>query len=364
MTINTSLLKNDEKVIFQLRDLYCKHGYTCFKMSKFEEYDLYGRNKEFLVSDQVITFTDTNGRLMALKPDVTLSIVKNSVDVPGYVNRLYYNENVYRTSTQTHQYKEIMQTGLECIGDLSVYHLYEVARLAAKSLGVISGDSVLVLSHLGVIAAAAEGVGESERSALLTCIKEKNTAGLTALCGEYGLSQQQTALLSAISTAHGAPSEVIAALSKMSDSAAMVRSLDELSQVAALCDGVDGVRVCVDFSLVGDMSYYNGVIFQGFVNGLPSCVLSGGQYDRLMGKMGKHARAIGFAVYLDQLERLAKEPPYDVDTLLVCSPDTDPRVIMERAEAIIAEGKSVVVQETIPAKLRYRSVETLSTKEV
>jgi ATP phosphoribosyltransferase regulatory subunit len=332
-------------------------------MSKFEEYDLYGRNKEFLISDRVITFTDTNGRLMALKPDVTLSIVKNSVDAPGYVSRLYYNENVYRTSTQTHQYKEIMQTGLECIGDLSSYHLYEVARLAAKSLGVISADSVLVLSHLGVIAAAAEGVGETERSSLLACIKEKNTAGLASLCEQYGLSKKQTALLSAISTAHGSPAEVIAKLSKLSDTAAMARSLDELSQVAAVCDCANGVRVCVDFSLVGDMNYYNGIIFQGFVNGLPSCVLSGGQYDRLMEKMGKSAKAIGFAVYLDQLERLAGEPPYDVDTLLVCSKDTDPRVIMERVEAIIAEGKSVVVQETIPAKLRYRSVETLSIKE-
>ena len=53
MTINTSLLKSDEKVILQLRDLYCKCGYTCFKMSKFEEYDLYGQNKEFLVSDRI-----------------------------------------------------------------------------------------------------------------------------------------------------------------------------------------------------------------------------------------------------------------------------------------------------------------------
>ena len=363
MTINTSLLKSDEKVIFQLRDLYYKHGYTCFKMSKFEEYDLYARNKEFLVSDQVITFTDTNGRLMALKPDVTLSIVKNSVDAPGYVNRLYYNENVYRTSTQTHQYREIMQTGLECIGDLSAYNLCEVVRLAAESLGVVSGNNVLILSHLGVVAAAAQGVGEAERSALLACIKEKNTTGLVSLCEQYGLSEKQTTLLSAISTAHGTPAEVISRLSELSDTAEMLSALDELSHIAAVCDGVDGVRVCVDFSLVGDMSYYNGIIFQGFVNGLPSCVLSGGQYDRLMEKMGKNARAIGFAVYLDQLERLAEEPPYDVDTLLVCSGDTDPCVVLKRAEALIAEGKSVVVQETIPAKLRYRSVEILSDKE-
>jgi ATP phosphoribosyltransferase regulatory subunit HisZ len=82
-------------------------------MSKFEEYDLYVRNKDFLVSESVITFNDTNGRLLALKPDVTLSIIKNSGSDKNYKEKLYYNENVYRISERTHQYKELMQTGIE-----------------------------------------------------------------------------------------------------------------------------------------------------------------------------------------------------------------------------------------------------------
>ena len=73
MYFDESVLKSDEKVSLTLRSLYAKNGYTRFKMSKFEEYDLYSRNKDFLVSDGVITFTDTNGKLLALKPDVTNS---------------------------------------------------------------------------------------------------------------------------------------------------------------------------------------------------------------------------------------------------------------------------------------------------
>ena len=98
MIINDSLLKYDEKAIFALRDLYSKYGFTQYKMSKFEEYDLYVKNKDFLVSDSVITFNDTNGKLMALKPDVTLSIIKNTKDIKGFVQKFYYNENVYRVS--------------------------------------------------------------------------------------------------------------------------------------------------------------------------------------------------------------------------------------------------------------------------
>ena len=114
--IDENILKSEEKAIYSLRSLYKKYGYMPFKMSKFEEYELYVRNKDFLISDRIITFNDTNGKLLALKPDVTLSIIKNGDDKPGIKQKVYYNENVYRVSGSTHQFKEIMQTGLECIG--------------------------------------------------------------------------------------------------------------------------------------------------------------------------------------------------------------------------------------------------------
>lgn len=68
-------------------------------------------------------------------------------------------------------------------------------------------------------------------------------------------------------------------------------------------------RLYLDFSIVNDMSYYNGIIFQGFINGISEGILSGGRYDRLLARMGKRGGAIGFAVYLNLLERLeiAKE---------------------------------------------------------
>ncbi|MBO5009718.1 MAG: ATP phosphoribosyltransferase regulatory subunit, partial [Clostridia bacterium] len=151
--INNSVLKNDERAIFSLRSLYEKYGFRPFKMSKFEEYDLYVGNKEFLVSDRVITFNDTDGRLLALKPDVTLSIIKHTSDEEGVKEKVYYNENVYRVSGSTGQFKEIMQMGLESIGDIDVTDIYEVVYLALSSLAEISPDFVLDISHMGILSA-------------------------------------------------------------------------------------------------------------------------------------------------------------------------------------------------------------------
>ena len=76
MKFDENVLENGERVAYGLGQLYHKYGYVRYKISKFEEYDLYVRNKDFLVSDRVITFTGEGGKLLALKPDVTLSIIK------------------------------------------------------------------------------------------------------------------------------------------------------------------------------------------------------------------------------------------------------------------------------------------------
>ena len=64
-------------------------------------------------------------------------------------------------------------------------------------------------------------------------------------------------------------------------------------------------KIKLDFSMVNDMTYYNDILFQGFVNGIPKSVLKGGQYDRLLARNGKQGKAVGFAVYLDYLDILS-----------------------------------------------------------
>ena len=133
MDFDTAILKNEERITFALRSLYARFGYVQYKMSKFEEYELYMNNKDFLISSDIISFTDTNGRLMALKPDVTLSIVRASRPGPGLVQKVYYDENVYRISKSSRSFREIRQVGLECIGDVDDYCIGEVLTLACGS---------------------------------------------------------------------------------------------------------------------------------------------------------------------------------------------------------------------------------------
>ena len=347
-------LKPEERVLYALRGLYQQYGYSQFKIGKFEEYDLYVRNKDFLVSDGVITFTDTDGRLMALKPDVTLSIIKNARQTPGCVQKLYYNENVYRVSGSTHCFKEIMQTGLECIGDVGLYNLCEVISLAARSLGVIDEKYVLDLSHMGVVSALVDAldVDADTRKAVLTCIGEKNADGVRKLCPGRDIDG-----ILALIAAHGPAASVIPALRPWCQSGQAEAALNELQAVtdALAAEGLE--RVGLDFSIVNDMNYYNGIVFMGYIDGIPASVLSGGQYDKLMQRMGKPARAVGFAIYMDLLERLGDgERPYDVDALLLYDDADDVSAVARAVRQLTDQGKRVTAQKQIPEKLRYREV--------
>ena len=362
--MNLENLKSDELAIFSLRELYCKYGFSQYKMSKFEEYDLYVRNKDFLVSDNIITFTDTDGKLMALKPDVTLSIIKNSDCGELCVEKVYYNENVYRVSKGTHSYKEIMQTGLECIGAIDDYNIYEVIMLAAKSLETISEDFVLDISHLGIVSEIIDtlGVSENARKRILAAIGEKNIHTLSSICAEEGVDDSALKILV---RAYGAPEKVISALKDipcLSDSTSLSQ-LEKINNMLKSNSFYKNVRL--DFSVINNMNYYNGFVFKGFINGISSGILSGGQYDSLMQKMKKPCGAVGFAVYLDMLELLNREEiEYDVDAVILYDDACDTKALADAVAMLTANGSSVCAQKSIPKKMKYKQLLKLNERGV
>ena len=94
-------------------------------------------------------------------------------------------------------------------------------------------------------------------------------------------------------------------------------------------------------------------------------MLSGGQYDKLMRKMKRTDRAVGFAVYTDLLDRLGQPTSeYDVDTVLLYDETASLSTIRQQAQALTAQGRSVMVLRTKPETVRYRRLMKLFGNEV
>ncbi len=114
------------------------YGYKPYRMKKFEEFSMYTQLDDYISENEVITFTDTDGKIMALKPDVTLSIVRAYNDKNCDLKKLCYNENVYRIFKGTNKFRESSQIGIECLGDITDELVSEVIFLSNKSLHTIT----------------------------------------------------------------------------------------------------------------------------------------------------------------------------------------------------------------------------------
>ncbi len=305
-----SVLSKEEYISLTLRGLYNSMGYQKYRMSKFEEYDLYVKNKDFLVSENVITFTDTNGKLLALKPDVTLSIVKNSKEVDG-VMKVYYDEKVYRVSKGTKSYKEISQSGLECIGDIDTSVISEVLCLAGKSLDLIWEENVLVVSSLNLISAVLDyaEISAESKNKIIKLLGDKNLFAIKDVLEYDGVSKDKATLVCKLVTVYSNVDKAFSTIDEFIVDKATSKAVGELKNIINLAvdKGLKKEKTVIDFSVVNDMNYYNGIAFKGYIEGVPTGILSGGQYDNLMKKMNKRFGAIGFAVYLDELSRIKGE---------------------------------------------------------
>ena len=360
MKAQKAKLQQDEIVTLELRGLYEQFGYRKYKMGRFEEYRLYVENKDFLGSDKVISFTDLDGRLLALKPDVTLSIIKNSKATRKNSEKLYYIENVYRESKESHTYQEIHQMGLEFIGDVDRYGVVEVLALAAQSLRSVSPDYLLEISHMNFVVEFLDklNISENIKHKLLRLIRNKNVSGLEKTASGEDLSEREREVLFAIPLLYGEIGKTIKSARALAISPEMRKSVDELEEILVLLKTAGyGGNCQVDFSMVNDIDYYNGIVFRGYVKELARLVLAGGQYDLAMKRFGKDVDAIGFALYLNEVSRInGKKGTTDVDSILLYEDDVDLKALIKEVQREQKKGLKVWVGRNLPPDVTYKEI--------
>lgn len=356
--LSNIVLRDEDSIILDLKELYERSGYRAFKIRNFEEYSLYLENKNFLSNEHVITFNDQNGRLLALKPDVTLSIVKNTKATAKESEKLYYREGVYRFDKHSHEYKEINQVGLEMIGSVDRVSEFEICLLALKSLATIDEYYKLQISHLGFITGLMDSIGidsVTKKKELLSFFASKNIHDLSKYAYDNGICDHDVERLVKLASVGGDFKSIASSIKELVCSEDMQSSYDEIESICRSFETLGyGDKIVVDFSGVSDIDYYNGIVFQGYIDGLSHLVLSGGRYDKLVQKFNSSIQAIGFAVYLGQIAYYQKALEYDTDVLIIYSSESDPAEVEAVSEKLRADGKTVRIEANTPNGIRYR----------
>lgn len=351
-------LKPDERAPLELRGLYEKYGYKKYKIGKFEEYSLYATNRGFMIGDKVLTFTDLDGRLLAMKPDVTLSVINNTAATREKSEKLYYIEKVYRENRESHCFKEINQMGLEYMGSIDRYSITEVITLAAESLKTIDCDYLLELSNMDYAIDLLEELKLDEQAYLdiLNALRQKNVTGIEAAARLAGVKENYISILKRLPFLYGDMEQTISEARAMAVNSKMTEDLGELEEYCSVLKSLGyGDNIQLDLSMVNDIDYYNGIVFRGYIRSLPGCVLAGGQYDKAMELFGKDAGAVGFAIYLDELTK-GKQPVsrYDADAALLYDSQDSPADIVRAVRLLQEAGLSVRADTELPQGFRYK----------
>ena len=194
----------------------------------------------------------------------------------------------------------------------------------------------------------------AQQEQLLSLIAARNLHELSALFASRGwdarLFQDVKALLAVSCTLSHLPEELEALALPWLDEGI----LQELKTLAKLSAHTED-RTRFDFSVINDIHYYNGLVFQGFVRGISEKLLSGGRYDSLLERMDRKGAAVGFAVYLGLLEQLRRpQETFEADVLLLYDEKTDLEALLASVKALHAEGKSVSAQRSMAG--RYAEV--------
>ncbi len=350
-----------EQLPLRLREIYEKYGYKKYRMDQFEPYDMYRENKNFLRNEGIITFTDPSGRLMALKPDVTMSIIKNTDN--DEERKLYYNENVFRLLPGRNEFCEISQMGLEFIGGDDSYSQAEVILLALRSLEAISDEYRLNVAHMGYIASLMDhaGIGGENRAECIALMNQKNLHGLSEFMEIIGVEPEKAKAVRNVLTITGSIQDATVKLSELTFNDAMDAAVLELKDLTeSLSFTCFDKKLQLDFSVINDPEYYNGIVFQGYLPSIPRAVLSGGRYDHLMRRFGKQQNAVGFALYLGELDRIfTTQEEYDTDLLLIYG-DMPAKTALKVVEMLKPEYTSIRAERSVPEGIRARKIMNIS----
>ena len=187
----------------------------------------------------------------------------------------------------------------------------------------------------------------------MLCLHQKNRHELLRLCQEE--SCDPTGLLALLQT-ESDPKTALLAIG----STPATRQLQTVCNVLTAAGFGDKIRI--DFSVGSDLKYYSGVVFKGYLQGITTWILSGGQYDKLLQKMGRTGNAVGFAIYLNLLEKIRQPKAFDVDAVLLYDESDGMDALFAVTETLRCK-ENVLTTRQIPKGLQYRKLYKLQEGE-
>ena len=299
-------------LIEKLTNTYRAYGFVPIDTPVLEYTEILLRKSNGETEKQVFRFEDNGGRDVAMRFDLTVPFARFTAEHREelyFPFKRYHIAKVWRgEKPQAGRYREFVQCDFDTVGSDSASADFEILSLMKAALSSIGVDDITIhVNHRGIFNRFLTKTGCSDKSEDILRIVDK-----IAKVGEQEVKDELTEVTGSTSSA-----EQILDYIKPCDTFA--QTLDKIGKLAGgpaedskrmrdiyammVAAEIDKAYV-LDPSITRGLDYYTGVVYETFLNKLPSIgsVCSGGRYDNLAGLyMKDKVPGVGSSIGLDRL---------------------------------------------------------------
>ncbi|MBE6349422.1 MAG: histidine--tRNA ligase [Spirochaetaceae bacterium] len=300
-------------LIEKLTNAFRSYGFVPIDTPVLEYSEILLRKSNGETEKQVFRFQDNGKRDVALRFDLTVPFArfvaehKDELYLPF---KRYHIAKVWRgEKPQAGRYREFVQCDFDMVGSDSANADFEILSLMKAALSAIGVDNITIkMNHRGIFNAFLAKLELADKSEDILRIVDKlakiGKDEVIKQLQEVTGTQEKAQLILSFIEGKGSFEETLSFIADLAGEGA-TSSVQRMKDIYAMMKaaGIEDSFV-LDPSITRGLDYYTGVVYETFLNDLPSIgsVCSGGRYDNLAGLyMKEKISGVGSSIGLDRL---------------------------------------------------------------
>ncbi|MDX6497980.1 MAG: phosphoribosyltransferase regulatory subunit [Blastocatellia bacterium] len=319
-------------------------------------YSLFERGMGRSLAHHAFRFCDTDGRLLAIRPDVTSLVARAAATL--FVARkrplrLCYAAPVFRQQPQSHAEwrRESTQIGGELIGAHSSAADMEVLAMVCEALERLDldRDSLITLNDVNVFNGIAEQLqlAADARNEMRELVDTRNATDLERFLVTCSSVEESRAFAQLVQLS--GKRNILNNARRVITNPRSQAALDRLERLWSVIESLH-LTDCFEIDLgdVAWLDYYTGLTFKIYVRGAGARIGSGGRYDGLTESFGRAEPAVGFVLDLEGLTDVLMGRSHEPGFMQASMQATQPRGeglsgLFAAARTKRAQGERVVL---------------------
>ncbi|MDD1653222.1 MAG: histidine--tRNA ligase [Methanomicrobiales archaeon] len=288
------------------RDRARRWGYREIATPEFEHLELFTLRSGEGIVEEMYTFEDKGGRKLALRPEITASVIRMYVNearvIPTPLRWFYFADCFRYERPQKGRYRQFWQFGVEMIGADGPRADAEVILMAHDLLAAAGVQSEIRVGHLAPVSSLLRDLAPADRKRVMGFLDKHDSPALGTFLGERCRGD----LLERLQALRG-----IRDLAELWEIVGDIPERARIHEMVGLLDA-EGIRYSLDFGIARGLDYYTGMVFEAFGEnlGAENQILGGGAYRLAHLFGGDDVASAGFAIGFDRVMVSLGERPH------------------------------------------------------